>query len=316
MTHQKFVSASRGVVARLCLILIACASLTTVTQAEEPITHSFFVAGKMTGIVGEDGEVIWDSQRPSARDGQVLPNGNVLICWANEICEYNTDREIIWTRKLDPINKELGTVWRLPNGRTMLTELGPKPRLLEVDESNAILVEVPLQPDTDNAHMQTRMARKLANGNYLVPHLFAFAVKEYTPEGKVVNIIRTNRYPELGPEGAENWPFTAIRLPNGNTHINLTHGDKVIETAPDGSVVWKASNDDVEGQPFADPCGAQRLPNGNTVIASYAAKEPNKPRMFELTPEKKIVWSQNKYHAHHFQILTTNGKPLEGEPMR
>ena len=30
------------------------------------------------------------------------------------------------------------------------------------------------------------MARKLPNGNYLVPHLLAFKVKEYTPEGKVV----------------------------------------------------------------------------------------------------------------------------------
>ncbi len=28
--------------------------------------------------------------------------------------------------------------------------------------------------------MQTRMARKLPNGNYLVPHLLAFKVKEYT----------------------------------------------------------------------------------------------------------------------------------------
>ncbi|GIT38773.1 MAG: hypothetical protein Ct9H300mP7_6940 [Verrucomicrobiota bacterium] len=38
--------------------------------------------------------------------------------------------------------------------------------------------------------MQTRMARKLPNGNYLVPHLLAFKVKEYKPDGTVVNEIK------------------------------------------------------------------------------------------------------------------------------
>jgi hypothetical protein len=82
-----------------------------------------------------------------------------------------------------PENREIGTVQRLENGRTLITELGPKPRLMEVDAAGKIVLEFPLQPETDNAHMQTRMARKLASGNYLVPHLLAFKVKEYTPKG-------------------------------------------------------------------------------------------------------------------------------------
>jgi hypothetical protein len=31
--------------------------------------------------------------------------------------------------------------------------------------------------------MQTRMARQLRSGNYLVPHLLAFAIKEYSTDG-------------------------------------------------------------------------------------------------------------------------------------
>ena len=52
---------------------------------------------------------------------------------------------------------------------------------------------VPLKPETKNGHMQTRMVRrKLPNGNYeIVPHLLAFAVKEYKPDGTVVRTIRT-----------------------------------------------------------------------------------------------------------------------------
>ena len=57
--------------------------------------------------------------------------------------------------------------------------------------------------------MQTRMARKNAEGNYWVPHLLAHAVKEYNIEGEVLRRIRTDME-ELGGRTAKNWPFTAI----------------------------------------------------------------------------------------------------------
>ncbi len=185
--------------------------------------------------------------------------------------------------------------------------------MLEVTADGKIAVDCPLQPETDNAHMQTRMARKLENGNYLVPHLLAFRVKEYKPNGEVVQEFATD-LEELGGRPAENWPFTAIRLPNGNTVINLTHGNKTIEVDPKGKILWKISNDDFPEKPFVDPCGGQRLPNGNTVIASYGAQEGIK--IFEVTPDKKIVWTYRGFRAHEFQVLTTNGKPLSGSPWK
>jgi hypothetical protein len=209
------------------------------------------------------------------------------------------------------VNRELGTAQRLDNGNTLVAELGKNPRLIEIDSKGDIAAEVELQPETNNYHMQTRMARKLENGNYLVPHLLAFAVKEYSPEGKVVQILKTD-LPELGGRDAENWPFTAIRLENGNTLINLTHGNKSVELAPNGSVAWRISNDDFEGQPFDDACGAQRLANGNTVIASYHAEEGTK--LFEVTHDKEIVWTYSgAFRVHHFQILSTNGALIKGK---
>ena len=182
--------------------------------------------------------------------------------------------------------------------------------MLEVDPSGKITVDVPLKPDTKNAHMQTRMARKLSSGNYLVPHLLGFAVKEYTPEGKVVQVFRTD-LEALGGRKGENWPFTAIRLASGNTLFNLTHGNKTVEFDPKGKVVWRCDNTDVGGL-FADPCGGQRLPNGNTVIASYGQRNDAKPKLFEVTREKKVVWRyfHPKLHAHELHVLGTNGKPL------
>jgi hypothetical protein len=203
----------------------------------------------------------------------------------------------------------------LENGNTLITELGKKPRLLEVAADGKIVVETPLLPETDNAHMQTRMARKLPSGNYLVPHLLAFKVKEYTPAGKVVREMRTD-LDTLGGRAAENWPFTAIRLADGRTLVNLTHGNKTVEFDAEGKVVWEVSNADFPDlKPFADPCGGQRLPNGNTVIASYGSKGAIKA--FEVTPDKQIVWKYTGPHRiHELQILTTNGKPLEGEPLK
>jgi outer membrane protein assembly factor BamB len=287
---------------------------TPAAEHHQDIKHSFLTLGGQTVIIGEKDEVLW-SYRGGSRDGFVLPNGNVLIAFAKSVEEVTRANEVVFSYKLDSRNKEIGTTQRLYNGNTLITELGDQPRLLEVNPAGKIVLEVPLQPETDNAHMQTRMARQLKNGNFLVPHLLAFAVKEYAPDGTIVNTFKTD-LAELGGRPEENWPFTAIRIDNGNTVVSLTHGNKVVELNPSGEIVWKITNDDVDGW-FADPCGSQRLANGNTVIGSHARQEG--VFLIEVTPEKKIVWRSEHPAAkavHEFQILTTNGKPEPGTPMK
>jgi len=294
-------------------LILACA---VTVRAADDIKHSFFIAGPtFTGIIGEEGEEVWDAGAPAARDGFVLPSGNVLIAWSGEVKELTRDKKVVFHYKLSAANKEIGTAQRLENGRTLIAELGAQPRLLEVEPNGQIAAQTPLAPETDNTHMQTRMARKLANGNYLVPHLLAFQVKEYSAAGKVVKSFPTN-LADLGGRPAENWPFTAIRLENGHTVVNLTHGNKTVELDPEGHVVWKVSNDDFPNEkPFVDPCGGQRLPNGNTVIASYGSN--GKIKVFEVTRDKKLVWSYTGQHrAHEIQVLTTNGKALTGPPLK
>jgi hypothetical protein len=282
--------------------------------AQESIKHSYLVLGAKTAIIAEDGKVAWEHAGGS-RDGFVLPNGNVLLAYSNRVEEVAVDQKIVFSYKLDPENKEIGTAQRLYNGNTLVTELGPKPRLLEVSPEGKIQSQVVLEPETDNAHMQTRMARQLRNGNYLVPHLLAFAIKEYAPDGRVVRTYKTD-IEALGGRPAENWPFTAIRLDNGNTVASLTHGNKVIEMDPQGQVVWKITNEEVGGL-FKDPCGSQRLANGNTVIGSHGANTGIS--MVEVTPQNKIVWTSDHPYAagvHHFQILSTNGIKEPGMPMK
>lgn len=313
------------------LLLLAVITATTNARAEDAkekkpafgnqvsesgIRHSFLVTGSITAIISEDNEIVWQAKVRS-RDGFVLPNGNVLVSTGKEAIEYTRQGKVVFRYKLSKENKELGTAVRLENGRTLLVERGEKPRLIEVDAKGAILAEVPLQPESNNAHMQTRMARKLPNGNYLVPHLLAFKVKEYTPEGKVVSTIKTD-LPQFGGRKVHNWPFTAIRLKNGNTLVNLTHGNKTAEFDKDGKVVWSVDNSHVGGR-FADPCGGQRLANGNTVICAYGQRKPEMAKIFEITRDKKVVWeyiNPKLTGIHELHVLTTNGKPVAATSLK
>lgn len=305
---------ARSFVGMLGLIAMSLVPCDGFLFAQDTIKHSYLVLGAKTAIIGEDGTSVWEYAGGS-RDGFVLPNGNVLLAYSNRVEEVTTGNQVVFSYKLDPANKEIGTAQRLYNGNTLVTELGPKPRLLEVDSKGAIAAQIGLEPETDNAHMQTRMARQLRNGNYLVPHLLAFAIKEYTPRGQIVRTIKTD-LESLGGRPAENWPFTAIRLDNGHTVASLTHGNKVVEFDAQGQLVWKVTNDDVGGL-FKDPCGSQRLANGNTVIGSHGANTGIS--MVEVTPENKIVWTSDHPFAagvHHFQILSTNGVKEPGMPLK
>lgn len=296
------------------LCVLGLVSVQGADPVPSTIRHSYLVMGGKTAIIGEDGKPTWE-YRGGSRDGFVLPDGNVLLAFSDRVEEVTRDKQVVFTYRLSPENGELSTAQRLYNGNTLITELGKRPRLLEVNRAGAVVLEVPLQPETENVHMQTRMARQLRNGNYLVPHLLAFAVKEYTPEGKVVNVLRTDLEP-LGGRPAENWPFTAIRLDSGNTLVSLTHGNKVVEFNGRGEIVWKVTNENVGGL-FKDPCGSQRLANGNTVVGSHAANTGIS--MVEVTPDHRMVWTSDHPLAagvHHFQILTTNGKPEPGMPLK
>ncbi len=304
--------------AKAFLLLLLASTLLPSRSADSPATnpirHSYLVLGAKTAIIAEDNTTAWEHSGGS-RDGFVLPNGNVLVAYGDRVEEVTRDKKIVFAYRRGAENSEIGTAQRLYNGNTLVTELGARPRLLQVSPAGAIVAETPLQPETANAHMQTRMARQLKNGNFLVPHLLAFAVKEYTPDGKILHILKTD-LDSLGGRPAENWPFTAIRLDNGNTLVSLTHGNKVVEFNPLGEVAWKVTNDDVAGQ-FKDPCGSQRLANGNTVVGSHGANKG--VSMIEVTPARKIVWTSDHPLAagvHHFQILTTNGSPEPGMPLK
>jgi hypothetical protein len=292
-------------------LTMAIVHLAAAGVSAQPVTHRFLACGGETRIIDAGGKVTW--RYPAAsRDGWVLDNRNVLLALSKSqsypggaAVEVTQDGSIVF--EFRGTQAEVNTVQPLADAKILLTEAGPKPRLLEVDRRAKVIVEVPLQAQTKDHHLQSRMARKLDNGNYLVPQLLDRVVREYTPQGAVVWEVKT---PHM--------PFTAIRLVDGHTLIGCTLGNLVIEVDRDGKTVWQVTNDDLPGRPVNDACGVQRLPNGNTVITSHHATA-NQVKLTEVTPAKALAWTYTDNRPggiHHFQILDTDGRPLVGRALR
>src|SRR5258706_14378080 len=216
---------------------IALADATAGQQSPAGITHSFLATGGETYIMSGEGKITWRFAGGS-RDGWVLPSGDVLLA-ASKSKDYPSGAIVVLDKdgkvlfQFKGTQSEVDAVEPLKDGHVLLTESGLKPRLMEIDHQGKVIVEFPLQCQTQNFHMQTRMARKLSNGNYLVPHLLDKVVREYKADGSVVWEAKTPAEPK------ESWPFTAIRLKNGNTLVDCTHGNLTVEFDVTGKIVWQ-----------------------------------------------------------------------------
>lgn len=304
-------------------ILVAYLICLTSTNAQE-ITHSFLACGQKTYIMGADGKPSW-TYPAATRDGYLLDDGTIILTLSKSKryqggavvkIDPSGNETLIWKGTQSEVNSAQPT----PQGNFVITEAGKNPRLLEVGPEGNVVVEFPLACQKKNHHMQTRMARKTAEGTYLVPHLLDFAVYTYSPDGKVLGKLDTTVAGDSDRK-IHTWPFTAIRHGAGHTLVCCTHGNRVVDFDSDGNIVWTLTNDDLPGDWLQDPCGGQVLPGGNVVITSYAGgrKDRHAPKLFEVTRDKKVVWKYTdgqKLGIHHFQIITTNGTKLSGPALK
>ncbi len=288
-------------------LLLLLASL-TLGAAEKRAGRSFLMLGGLTQIVDASGKATW--KYPAAtRDGEVLPNSNLLLTLSKNkaypggaVVEVTRDLKVVWEYK--GTQTEVNTAVLLDNGNILLTEAGDKPRLLEVARDGSIKVEIPLGCQITNHHMQSRMARKLPNGHYLVPQ--EKTVREYDAQGKVV-------WERQNPESPlDNRSFCCLRNAAGHTLISLTVGNHIIEVDAAGKVVWELRDGDLADVRVNRTTALAWLPNGNIVFSNYAARAPQ-PKLVEITRQKQVVWSYTdgtNQGVHEFHLLDEAGKPL------
>ena len=252
-------------------------------------------------IIAADGSIEWEIKVGAIHDASVLPNGNVLFQqgWTR-IVEVTPDKQPVWEYDAAKMNGNAGkrvevhAFQRLPDGLTMLAESGTA-RIIEVDKAGKLHREIKLKVNHPNPHSDTRLVRKITNGNYLVAHESDGFVREYDSTGAIVwefeiPLFGKPRKAGHGPEAFGNSVFSATRLANGNTLIGSGNGHSVLEVTPTKEIAWKIEQNDLPGITLAWVTRVERLANGNTRFGNCHAG-PDNPQFIEVTPGKKVVWT-------------------------
>ncbi|MES2465008.1 MAG: WD40 repeat domain-containing protein [Armatimonadota bacterium] len=282
-------------------ILLPLLSLARFAGADTPtVTHRVLGQDRShVAIIGTTGQVDWEAPCPgTAHDITLLPSGNILVQFgARNVVEMTPEKTVAWRWDAQPTPGNTGGVeihafQRLKNGDTMIAESGNR-RIIEVNRAGKIVREIPLTVENPNTHRDTRMARKLDNGNYLVCHEADATVREYDGKGKVVwsYVLDLNNQPRTpNHDGHGTEVFGAIRLKNGNTLIAGGNNNRVLEVNKQGKIVWTIERDELPGIRLFWVTRLQELPNGNRIIGNTHAGTDN-PQLFEVTRDKKVVWS-------------------------
>jgi hypothetical protein len=272
---------------------LACLLATTAGSADTQ--HRVLAVGNdKLMIVGADGKPEWEMPwKGGTHDLHVLQNGNFLaVRNAKVVVEVDPkSKGEVWSYDAAESNGnngkpiEIHAIQPLAGGNVMIAESGPG-RIIEIDRAGKLLKEIKLTVSAPNPHRDTRLARKLDTGNYLVCHEGDGAVREYDGESKVVwefpvPLFGRAPAPGHGPEAFGNQAFSAIRLKNGNTLIGTGNGHSLLEVAPDKSIVWQLHQKDLPGITLAWITTLAILPSGNIVFGNCHAG-PGQPQIIEI----------------------------------
>jgi outer membrane protein assembly factor BamB len=259
-------------------------------------------------IIAADGQNEWEMNWGGIHDIHVLKNGHILVQQGGaKVAEIDPQtKQVVWSYDSAKQNGnegkpvEVHAFQPLDNGHLMIAESGIG-RIIEVDRDGRIQKQIALKVSHPHPHTDTRLARKLANGNYLVCHEEDGFVREY--DGKNGAVIWEYEVPLFGkqprgghgPEAFGNKCFAAVRLASGNTLIATGNGHSVIEVTPAKEVVWKIEQHDLPGITLAWVTTLEVLPNGNYMIGNCHAGD-GQPLLVEVEPRtKKVVWQLDQY---------------------
>lgn len=272
------------------------------SQAEA--RHRVVLQGKgQLVVLGKDGSVEWSMEWPGIHDLHVLPQGNLMVQQgAHRVVEIDREtKQVVWTYDSSTQNGNAGTPLEVhafqPLGpdRLMIAETGVK-RFIEVDRQGRLLKQTSMKVDRPHPHTDTRIVRKLDNGNYLACHEGDGVLREY--EGATGAVVWEYAVPLFGKEPADghgpeafgNKLFSAVRLANGNTLVATGNGHSVLEVTPAKEIVWQIHQNDLPGITLAWVTTLQVLPHGNYVIGNCHAG-PGQPILVEVDPRtKQVVW--------------------------
>ncbi len=300
--------------------------LTIAASSVATAQHGMYIQGKgRLAKLDSEGAVTWEMPWGAIHDIHVLENGHILVPKGRDtVCEIDpATKEVVWTYDAGSSNGnegnpvEVHAFQPLPGGNVMIAESGPA-RIIEVDREGRLLKTIPLTVDNPHPHRDTRLARKLNNGNYLVCHEGDGAVREYDGDsGDVIweyelPLFGKAPKPGHGPEAFGNAVFSAVRLASGNTLIGGGNGHCVLEVSPAKEIVWALHQNDLPGITLAWVTTLEVLPNGHYVIGNCHAG-PNQPQLIELDPATRdVVWTFEEWDTYGNDVSNTVLTGFEG----
>ena len=259
-----------------------------------PINQSAYPSGGTTGEIQEldwNGDVLWDySDNEMTHDFEVMPNGDIAYTrWEQAPASFargvvggmQVATTSVWTDGIVVVNRAKQIVWQWH----MYDHLDSKEYPLG-----------PLTPRVDWAHVNS--IRYTADNPITHTPAFLISVRHISTvffvDAKTGSIIWQS------PKNAFSLQHDATLLDNGNVMV-FDNGlfrlqgrpylySRVVEIdLRTNKIVWeyKGGKTGAEQAQFASSImgGAQRLPNGNTLITASTAG-----KIMEVMQEKQIVW--------------------------
>ena len=253
-------------------------------------------------------------------DATLLSNGNILFSRKTGAGIVTPDKQLVWNYDA-PAGTELHVAQPLGLDRALIVLNGNPAKLQIIDTAaNRIVKELVLPTGNPAApHYQFRRVRQTKAGTFLAAHMDWNKVAEYDEAGKEIWAVAVLS------------PWAAVRLQNGNTLVSSNYGF-VREFNPKGEVVWEFGKADSAAAGIRTFViqEANRLANGNTVLASWCpnalknpADWPGSVQILEVTPDKQVVWALRSWEAPAdfgpasvIQLLDEPGIPENGDQSR
>jgi len=286
-------------------------------DTRKPLEQSIFIV--------REGKIAWQYSMPIKTpsggnqefdDATLLSNGNVVFSRMSGAGMVSPDKRILWDYQAPP-GTEVHSCQPIGKDRVLIMRNGnPSEAMIINTATGKTEKEIPVPTTITGTHGQFRHIRMTKAGTLLVPHLGEGKVVEYDLNGKVLWSVPAKS------------PWQAVRLKNGNTLIAGDWSSYAREVDPEGKTVWEFTQADVPNYKLGNIQTADRLANGNTVIANWIAGDndtshwPGTIQVLEVTPDKQIVWALSSWKdpdlgpATSIQLLDEPGIPENGDQQR